>query len=418
LLTDKQIRAAVARERAYRLPDGQGLHLQVTPSGSKLWRFRYEFGRQEKLLALGRYPEVTLAKARDAREEARALLRDGRDPSAERRLRRAANTAAAETTFESIARSWHAQQVKVWVAAHGRNVLASLEGDAFPTLGRLPISEITPPMVLSVLRRVEKRGAVDAAKRLRQRLSAVFVFAIASGLAENDPAAVVIKALAPADPEKQPAILDLEQLRAMLAAVEAKPAYPVTKLAHRLLALTSLRNGEVRGARWSEFEGLEGPEPLWRVPAERMKAKREHLVPLAPQAVAVLRVLQRLTGAYQLLFPNAWHAHKPLHENSIGHLIDRAGYQGQHVPHGWRSSFATIMNERYPEDRAVIDLMLAHQQRNKVEAAYNRAAYLKRRRELACLWADLLLEGAGTLDALIDGSRRVSGIRRKRVGEG
>ena len=212
--------------------------------------------------------------------------------------------------------------------------------------------------------------------------------------------------MAPVAKGRQPAITELPAAREVLARVEATPAHPVTKLANRLLALTVVRPGEIRSVRWCEFEDLDGPAPLWRVPAERMKAGREHLVPLAGHAVQVLRAAQRLTGRGPLVFPNARHAHRPMSENAIGYLLNRAGYHGRHVPHGWRATFSTVMNERHRADRQVIDLMLAHAPDDKTEAAYNRALHLERRRELAQIWADMLLDGAAPASVLVDGPRR------------
>jgi integrase len=405
MLTDAAARAAKPKERAYKLTDGGGLHLFVTPAGGKLWRLRYEIGGKEKLLSIGPYPEVGLARAREARSAAKALLRAGCDPMVEKKAQRAAAGATAGS-FEAIARDWHARQAPTWTARHAADVLESLERDVFPRLGAVPIRAITPPMVLSVLRSIGGRPATETARRVRQRMSAVFVYAIASGLGEADPAAIVRGAMAPIMKGRQPAITDLPDARVVLARTEAAPAHPVTKLANRLLALTVVRPGEIRAARWSEFEGLDGPAPLWRIPAERMKAGREHLVPLARQAAEMLLFTRNLTGRGPLVFPNARHAHRPMSENAIGYLLNRAGYHGRHVPHGWRATFSTVMNERHRADRQVIDLMLAHAPDDKTEAAYNRALHLDRRRELAQIWADMLLEGATHPSVLAEGPRR------------
>jgi integrase len=261
-------------------------------------------------------------------------------------------------------------------------------------------------MVLGVLRTIEARPALETARRVRQRMSAVFVYAIALGVGESDPAAIVRGAMAPMVKGRQPAITDLAEARKVLADVEAIPAHPTTKLANRLLSLTVVRPGELRAARWGEFEGLAGAEPLWRVPAERMKMKREHLVPLSRQAVAVIEAVRPLTGRCPLVFPSTRHAHLPMSENAIGYLLNRAGYHSRHVPHGWRATFSSVMNEAHRVDRHVIDLMLAHAPQDKTEAAYNRAIHMERRRELAQLWADMLLEGAVDLGEVVLGRRR------------
>jgi integrase len=264
---------------------------------------------------------------------------------------------------------------------------------------------------------------------VRQRISAVFVYAIAQGITETDPAEKLGAVLKPLRKGRQPAITDLAPLRKMIKAAEDDPARPVTRLALRLLALTAVRPSELRGARWDEFEDLNGKLPLWRIPAARMKGdldrKEElggdHLVPLTPQALAVLRALWPLTGEGPLLFPGNRHGHKPMSENAIGYLLNRAGYHGHHVPHGFRAAFSTIMNEwaereGKEHDRKIIDLMLAHIPKEKVEGAYNRAAYMPRRRELACVWADMLSEGLPDPVVLIDRpAKETARYTRRRV---
>lgn len=411
MLTDVQIRKAKPRERDYRLTDSGGLFLFVTAKGGKHWRMRYELAGREKTITFGAYPEVGLSDARERRDDARALLRDGKDPA--EALKRRRETPVGQT-FEEIAREWYALQRPTWTDRHADDVLRSLERDVFPEIGSSWITELDAPTVLRVLREIEARDAPETARRVRQRISAVFVFAIASGRASTDPAAMVQKALAPAKKGRQPAIKDLDKAREMLAKAESEPAHPVTKLALRILALTVVRPGTLITTPWVELEGLDHEAPLWIVPAARMKLRlhhkddeeRDHLVPLARQTVEALEAVKVLTGRGPLVFPNTRHAHKPLSENAIGYLLNRAGYHHRHVPHGWRSTFSTIMNERYRGDRAVIDLMLAHVPKDPVEGAYNRADHLARRRELAQEWADLLLEGRPPAASLLAGPRR------------
>ena len=409
MLTDRHIRAAAPRERPYKLTDGNGLHLAIQPGGSRLWRYRYELpGGKERVLALGAYPEVSLADARIARDEARRLLRQGADPSTERRKARLLSSQALGNTFEAVSRAWHQQQAAGWTATHAADVLTSLEADLFPCLGRIPLRDLTPPLLLAALRPVEARGANDRAHRLRQRAEAIFAYGIASGLCDANPAALVGPALAPVRHGRRPAVTNLAGARRLLQEAEAVPSHPVTRLANRLLAITALRPGEVRLAEWSEFAALHADEPVWIVPAERMKMKREHPVPLPRQAIEIIEALRPLTGRAPLLFPNMRGAHRPISDNTLARYLSRSGHKGAHVPHGWRSSFSTIMNELHhnTRDRAVIDLMLAHLPENAVEAAYNRAAYMPRRRELAQEWADMLLEGMAPAAALLDGPRR------------
>jgi integrase len=413
VLTDLQIRKAKPAEKPFKLTDGGGLHLYVTPAGGKLWRLRYEVGGKEKLLSLGKYPAMSLNDARDRQREAKAALATGRDPGIEKRRARTAAAVDAANTFELIAREWHALQRRNWTERHADDVMRSLERDVFPELGDRALRDITAPEVLQVLRGIEARPAIETARRVRQRMSDVFVFAVASGRGESDPAAVVQKAMAPLIKGRQPAITDLGKARKMLADAEGSPANIITKLANRLLLLTALRPGTVITTPWSELEEAV-KAGTWQVPAARMKLRlahktdeaRDHLVPLSRQALETIAAVREMTGRCPVVFPNMRHAHKPMSENAIGYYLNRAGYHHRHVPHGWRSTFSTVMNERFPADRAVIDLMLAHVPDNKVEGAYNRALHLNRRAELAQLWADLILEGAPAAGDLLSARQR------------
>ena len=402
MLTNAAVKAARPRAAAYKLADERGLHLYVTPNRKTFrWRFRWE-GR-EQLLTIGTWPEITLDQARQRAELAREQLGRGEDPRQMRGL------PAAAATFETIARRWHAHMRPRWTEVHAGDVLASLERDVFPAIGAMPLPAITVPVVLSALRGVEQRGRLETARRVRQRISAVFVFAMSEGLVDSDPAAIVGRALTPPAPARhQPALLEIADARELLAAVDQLEAAAPIKLASRFLALTAVRLAAVRGARWSEVEDLAGPMPLWRVPAARMKlaaakkgdARNDHLVPLAPAAVEVLRLAQEYSrnraGSRELIFPGR-DVGRPIGEAAIGALYDRAGFAGRHVPHGWRATFATIMNEACDgADHALIDQALAHTPKNKVEAAYNRAALLDRRRTLFVAWACALYGTAGS----------------------
>jgi len=414
MLTDIRIKKEKHRDKPFKIADGQGLFLYVSPSGGKLWRFRYQFGGKEKLLSIGKYPEISLMAARSARDEARAALKDGRDPGVAKKLRKLANVSASDHSFETIAREWYEMNKPQWVVRHADDVIASLEKEIFPKLGSVPIKEISPAEVIGVLRIVEGRGAKDTARRIRQRMSAVFVYAIATGRGEQDPAATVQKAMAPLKKGRQPAITDLAGAREMLARVDAETAHPVTKLAIRILALTAVRPGTLAATPWTEWAEIDAPMPVWQIPAARMKLRlhhkddetRDHLVPLSRQAVDAIVALRQLSGRGPLAFPNARHAHKPMSENAMGYLLNRAGYHSKHVPHGFRSTFSSIMNERFPADKPIIDLMLAHVAKDKVEGAYNRAVHLDRRRILAQEWADLISEGMAPAADLLTARRR------------
>ena len=420
VLNDAKIKAAKPRETDYKLADSGQLFLHVTKAGGRHWRMNYTYGKNakgkpaQKTLSLGPYPSVTLLDARRKRDEAKDLLREGRDPSVERRVASKAQIAASENTFELVAKRWHTLKSEGWTPIHAADVLGSLKADVFPAIGDLPITTIKAPKLLEVLNRIEARGSVETAHRVRQRISAVFVYGIAAGVCDADPAASLGKALREVPKAKpQPSIVDglrdqgtrMEAIRRLLAKCDAETARASTKFALRLIALTAVRPGELRFARWEEFEDLDGDEPLWRIPASRMKGDADrkteeygdHIVPLSRQAVEVLRVQRRLSDRLPVVFPSDRHLHRAISENTLRALLIRAGYYQRHVPHGFRAAFSTYMNDRPPEerqegDRAVIDLMLAHVPKDKVEGAYNRAAYMSRRRELAQEWADLISE--------------------------
>ncbi len=415
-LTDVQARKAAPREKDYKLADSGGLYLFVTTKGHRGWRMKYRFAGKEKLLSFGPYPEVSLAAARDKRDAARRQLREHKDPSIEERKRKMAAHAAAGATFEKVARDWYAAQVPRWSPVNQRKVLQALERDVYPEIGALPLIDIDGPMVLKLLRKVERRGAIDTAKRLRQHISAAFQYGMAEGLCTIDPASMIQKALKPTPPnKKQPAVKTLAEARQLLIDIEGTTSGPLTKLASRLLALTAVRPGVVRAATWNEFEGIDwvdpdapAPDALWRISADRMKLDLEnkgdeafeHVVPLAPAAVDVLRAVYRLTGRGKYLFNSVRSTAQPMSENTINYMYARNGYSGRHVPHGWRSTFSTVMNERAveqqrPDDRAIIDAMLAHKPSGMSgsEMAYNRAMHMPRRRALANEWAELLVDG-------------------------
>lgn len=418
MLTDAKCRTAKPREKPYKLADDRGLYLYVTPAGYKSWRWKYRIAGKEKREIFGPYPQVSLAEARELRDAAAKAKRQGVDPSVQRKQRRAAMASAADRTFEAIARKWHARRKKTWAPRHGENVLKSLTDEVFPKIGTIPIGDVTAPMVLDVLRPVEARGAVDQAHRIRQRMSDVFGFAIAEGLAESDPAAAVRKAMTPVVKGNYPALRRIEDARALLELTESKPAFPSTKLASRMMALTAARSEPLRYMAPEELEDLDGKAPIWRIPAAKMKLILRHkqdeafefIIPLSRQAVDVAKAALRFSAGGPFVFPSQRHAHKPMSENAISVMYRRfPEFAGRHVPHGWRSTFSTVMNERAvamdrPEDRAIIDLMLAHKP-DGVEAVYNRAAYMGRRRQLAQDWADLLMVGLPPAATLLEGPR-------------
>lgn len=427
MLNDAKVRAARPREKAYKLTDSHRLYLLVTPHGSKLWKWNFTYDGKQKTMAFGIYPMVSLVEARAKRDKARAHLEKGRDPAVVKKLRIAANIEASRLTFERVAREWHEIFKPQWAAIHADDVLRSLDRDVFPAIGSLPISQLTPPRIFEVLRAIEDRGSIETAKRIRQRISAVFVYAIAKGVAQTDPAEKLGAVLKPLRKGRQPAITDLARLRKMIDDAEGDYARPVTRLALRFLALTAVRPNELRGAHWDEFENLDSCKPIWCIPAARMKGDLDrkdeidgdHLVPLARQSVAVLRALWPLTGTCALVFPSNRFPHRPMSGNAIGYFLNRAGYHGHHVPHGFRAAFSTIMNEWAERegkghDRKIIDLMLAHVPKEKVEGAYNRAGYMPRRRELAQIWADMLSDGLPSPLVLVDRPSKQGGEHSRR----
>lgn len=410
MLTEVQIKKAKPGDKPYKLSDTKGLFLLVSNSGSKLWRYRYQRDGKEHLLALGSYPEISLSEARDLRDEKRKIVKTGGDPKTSPKQ---SSSTIGGVTFEALAREWFELQRPMWVKRHADDVIGSLESRVFPYIGDKHPDDVTAPDVLSLLREIEKT-AIETAKRVRQRISAVFVYGISSGRASNDPAHIVKGALAPLRKGKQPAVITLKDARDVLSKAEAEVAHPVTKLAMRLLALTAVRPGTLITTPWSEFEDLDQEEPVWHIPAARMKLKlahkdderRDHLVPLSKQAIEVIEAIKSESWGAPYVFPNVRHRFKPMSENALSYLLKRANLSGKHVPHGWRATFSTVMNEYYPNDRAVIDLMLAHVPKDKVEAAYNRAMHLGRRRELAQLWADMLLENMAPAGELLLGPKR------------
>lgn len=396
MLKPAAVRAARPRSRAYRLADGAGLCLEVRPTGAKIWRLRWrDQGGREQLLTIGGFPEISIDAARTRRDQARAAIAAGEDPRSSRNI--------PICHFEAAARAWHAHRAPGWSAVHARDVLASLEGDVFPAIGAAELDAITPPDVLQLLEAIEARGAIATARRVRQRIEEAFAFASAKGWATIANPAQVGAALANAPAEgRQPAVVDLAEIRALLASVDELAAAPALKLAGRFLALTGVRLAALRGMTWHEVEAHESG-PVWRVPAARMKLKaahkvdaaRDHLVPLAPAAVAILGEvanLHRGDADMQGLVFRGRSGDAPIGAGSLNELYGRAGYAGRHCAHGWRAAFSTVMNDRRPEWRGAIDRALGHQAKgmSKVERAYNRAQHLDLRRTILEEWAKII----------------------------
>jgi integrase len=384
-LSDAKVRNAKPLSKAYKITDGEGMFLLVNPSGSKYWRFKYHYGGKEKLLALGVYPEVSLSDARERRAQARKTLAAGNDPGETKKEVKRQTILKSENAFEAVAREWLEQRKHVLAEITSKTMTARLERFVFPKLGTRPIADITAPEVLAMLRVVEGKGALDTAHRMMQVCGQVFMYAIATGRAERNPVPDLRGALK-TPVTKHHAYLKAAELPEYLKRLEAYDGESQTKLALRLLLLTYVRTTELRAAQWTEFD-LDKAE--WRIPAERMKMKEEHIVPLSRQAIEVLRELQKLTGHRELVFPIQ---HKPssfMSENTMLYALYRMGYHSRTTGHGFRSTASTILNENgFHAD--VIERQLAHGERNKVRAAYNHAQYLPERRKMMQWWADYL----------------------------
>lgn len=389
-LTDIALRNAKPRETPYRLSDGprgvaRGLYLEVSPAGGKLWRFKYRFGGKPNLLSLGPYPNVGLKDARAKRDEARKQLADGVDPSAARKAAKAAR--GGEGSFEAVAREWHATQESAWSAEYAAKVLGRLERLVFPWLRARPVGEILAPELLTVLRRVEARGTLELAHRAHQYTGRIFVYAIATGRAQRDPAADLRKALKPVPEKHHAAITDPKEIGALLRAIAGYRGSSVTQSALGLAPLTFVRAGELRKAEWSELD-LEAAE--WRIPAARMKMRVTHLVPLSMQTVAILSDLHPVTGSGRYVFPGLRTPTRPMSENTVNAALRRLGYtKDEMTGHGFRSIASTLLNEQ-GWNRDAIERQLAHGERDAVRAAYNYAEHLPERRRMMQAWADYL----------------------------
>lgn len=390
-LSDAAVRKAKPEAKPYKLADGGGMYLEVMPSGSKYWRLKYRFGGKEKRLAFGVYPDTSLADARGRRDDARKLLANGSDPGAVKQGQKRQDKISAANSFEAIAREFHALKSPIWSAHHATDWINTLEREVFPKFGQRPIAEIEAPDLLDILRAIEARGTFETRGRVLQRARAVFAYAIASGRSRHNPAAEISGALAPRPKVQHFAALSEKELpeflRDLAAYQERAKSSPVVFAATRLLALTFVRTGEVRGAEWCEFDLDAG---LWVIPAERMKAREPHTVPLSRQAVEVIRALHPLTGHLPALFPSRNGEGRVISENTVLKVIERLGYKGRMTGHGFRSVASTYLNNLGTIRPDMIEAQLAHGDKDRVRAAYNRADYMEYRKAMMQFWADTL----------------------------
>lgn len=384
-LTDTAIRNAKPADKPVRLFDGGGLYLEVSPSGGKWWRLKYRVHGKEKRLSLGVYPDVSLKDARERRDRARRQLAEGADPSEARKAEKAATKAAALNTFKAVALAWMDHADTRWTDGTRATLLASLENHVFPLIGAKPVSAVRPADVRQLVQAVEATGARETAGRVFQRVRAIFRYAVAHELVDADPT-YPLKPSEILRPQvvKHRAALSERELPAFLKCLADYDGDPATCAALELLVLTAVRPGELRGARWDE---IDADRALWRIPAERMKMKTEHTVPLSRQALAVLERMRPLSGAGALVFPSPFYPGKPLSEGTLNSALARMGYKGMATAHGFRTLFSTCANEA-GWNADVIEKQLAHEARDEVRGAYNRASWLPERTKLMQWWGD------------------------------
>ena len=385
-LTDTKVRTAKPAKKPQKFFDGGGLFLLVTPTGGKLWRFKYRFGGNEKLLCIGTYPGTSLAEARQRRDQASSLLAKGVDPRETKKAQKAAGKQEAET-LEIIAREWYAKFSPSWAPSHAKTTIRRLELFIFPWLGTKPVKAVSAPELLSVLRRIEAKGALETAYRVKQVCGQVFRYAIAIGRAERDPSGDLRGAIPPASGKHMATITDPKEIGGLLRSIDDYRGNIVTRCALQLAPLVFVRPGELRQAEWSEFD-LEMAE--WRIPAEKMKAGAVHIVPLSRQALGILREIHPLTGHGRYVFPSPRTDSRPMSSNAILSALRRMGYAKDEMSgHGFRSMASTLLNE-HGWNRDAIERQLAHAERNRVRAAYNYAEFMSERKKMMQVWADYL----------------------------
>jgi integrase len=384
-LTDTICKNAKIAQKSRKLSDGYGLYLEIMPNGSKYWRLKYRYGGKEKRLAFGVYPEISLKEAREKRDKARRLLAEGTDPSQAKKQEKLKHHINKMNSFEAIAREWHDHRKLGWTVRHADYVLRRLEVDIFSVIGFRPIHEISAPELLSALRQIENRGAIDIAHRALQTTGQVFRYAIATGRAERDISADLRGALK-THRASHYARLEAKELPEFFAKLEEYDGDLQTKLALKLLVFTFVRTGELRGAKWEEID-LDKAE--WRIPPERMKMRDPHIVPLSNQAIDIIKSLEPISKHRTHLFPNRNRPLSCISENTLLYAIYRMGYHNRATAHGFRATASTILNEHgFRAD--VIERQLAHAERNKVRASYNHAQYLPERREMMQWWGNYL----------------------------
>jgi integrase len=389
-LTDIKIRSLKPRDKAYKVSDFEGLFVLVKANGSKLWQFKYRLFGKERLLSIGVYPDVSLAQARKAKEEARAMVAAGEDPSEAKQEDKRVRLEAKGQTFAKVGEAFLEKQTK-----EGKSK-ATLDKTAYHLklanrdFGRRPITEINAPLILKTLRKVEAKGTYETAHRLRARIGSVFRYAVASGIAENDPTYALRDALIRPTRVHRAAITEPKALGQLLREIDVFEGQATTRIGLQLLSMLAQRPGEIRHAMWEEFD-FEGA--IWSIPAAKMKMRRDHLVPLPEQALALLSELKEITGKGEFLFPSLRSWHRPMSENTLNAALRRMGYSGEEMTaHGFRASFSTLANESGLWNPDAIERALAHVEKNAVRRAYARGEHWEERVRLADWWALFLEE--------------------------
>jgi integrase len=403
-LTDVKCRTAKGQSNPRKLSDGGGLHLLVNADGAKYWRLAYRWHGKQRTLALGVYPAVGLMEARAARVDAKRSLATNVDPSQVKRERKRAARVATGNTFEAVAREWHENWKNARTPYYACQILRRLEADAFPMIGRRPIAELEPPELLDMLRKVEKRGVNETARRLKQLVGQIFRFAIVTSRAKRDPSADLKDALRATGGPQHHRAMRLPELPTFLQKLEIYSGEQQTKLALKLVTLTFLRTTELRAGKWNELEDLDSNSAQWRIPAERMKMRLEHLVPLSSQAIEVLRELRALSGNSPNIFPSPG-KEGCMSSNTMLYALYRMGYHGRATTHGFRGVASTILNETNLFNRDWIERQLAHVERNEVRRAYNAAEWMPDRRRMMQWWADHITALALESDKIVPLSR-------------
>lgn len=393
-LTATEIKAARPKEKAYKLSDGGGMYLEVFPNGTKSWRLKYRIGGKEKRVVFGVYPTVTLAEARTKRDEAKRVLAAGGDPGQEKQAEKQAKVMAVANSFERLALEWHEHKRPNWSAGYASDILEYLKKDIFPFLGPRAITDIKPAEMLAVLRKMEQRGVLDKLKKTRQACRQIFTYAVITGRAENNPVVDLASALKAPKQKHFPHLLT-DQIPGFLRALNDYTGSIITRNATRLLMLTGLRTIELRASEWSD---IDFDKSVWNIPADRMKMRRPHIVPITRQVKELLEEVNQLTGRGKYIFPGRNDAGKSMSEASINQVIKRIGYDGRATGHGFRHTMSTILHEQ-GYNTAWIETQLAHVDKNSIRGTYNHAQYLDGRREMLQWYADYMdsLEHGGNM---------------------